>query len=237
MDFILNITASLIAGALLLLVVSLVSQWARWMLTAVLGRILDVDVEYVFANKTAAMADLQRDVKRASELHVFASRGNELQREPFTTIFHERPKDRKVKVRILLPKTKLSKREYDWTAQRERELTEFDPSFGAGLLHTQVETNVNFLAPYVTSNTVELRRFNSPHIGRVILTDRCVYYTPYRSDSHGRDSRVYKYRRGGDTYANFMRLFEQLWAADEPHPQSNHETTESHNKAVNPSGG
>ena len=89
MTFVLNILASLIAGALLLLIVSLVSQWARWMLTALLGRILDVDIDYVFANKAAAVGDLKREVTRATELYIFASRGNELQREPFTSVFHQ----------------------------------------------------------------------------------------------------------------------------------------------------
>ena len=112
-------------------------------------------------------------------------------------------------------------REYDWTAQRDLELAEFDKSFGNNLLHTQVETNVNFLAPYVANDSVELRRFNAPHIGRIILTDRCVYYTPYRFNSHGRESRVYKYRRGGDTYDNFMRLFQQLWTEDAPDGTNN----------------
>lgn len=181
MNFVLNIFASLIAGATLLLIVSLVSKWARWMLTGLLGRILDVDIEYVFPNKTDAMADLQREVKRASEICILASRGNEFQREPFTSIFHERPQDRKVRVRILLPKTTLPKREYDWTAQRDRELAEFDQSFGTGLLRTQIETNVDFLTPYVTSKALECRRFNSPHIGRIILTDRCVYYVSVHS--------------------------------------------------------
>ena len=45
MSFIFNILASLIAGVLLLLIISLVSKWARWILTGVLGRILRVDVE------------------------------------------------------------------------------------------------------------------------------------------------------------------------------------------------
>lgn len=216
MKFILNILASLIAGATLLAIISLVSKRWRRMLTSLLGRIVHVDVEFVFADKTEAMADLQREVKRASDICIFASRGNELQREPFTSIFHQRSQDRIVSVRILLPRTTLPNREYDWTAQRDRELAAFDQSFGTGILHTQIETNVVSLTPYIESNALELRRFNSPHIGRIVLTDRCLYYTPYRSDSHGRDSRVYKYRSGGDTYSNFTRLFEQLWDADAP---------------------
>ncbi len=230
MGFILNIIASLIAGALLLGIISIVSKWARWVLTGVLGRILNIDVECVFSNKTDAMADLQREIKRAKTVRILASRGNELQREPFASIFHERPKERKVQVEILLPRTTLLEGEYDWTAQRDCELSEFDPAFGNSLLHKQIEINADFLAPYIASKAAELYRYNSPHIGRIILTDRFAYYTPYHSDWHGSDSRVLKYRRGGDTYGNLERLLKQLREADptadeKAERQSSHDAT------------
>jgi hypothetical protein len=200
---------------LLLILLSMFSRRARWIFTAILGRILDIDVEYVFKNKTDALADLKAEVDRATELLFFASRGNELQREAFASIFQARPHKRKICVRILLPATVLPTNQYDWTAQREHELAQFDSSFVDNLLRKQIETNIAFLMPNVRTGLLELRRYNFPHIGRIVMTDRYVYFTPYRHDSHGRDSRVYKFRRGGEMYDNYKRLFEQLWEVGE----------------------
>jgi hypothetical protein len=77
-------------------------------------------------------------------------------------------------------------------------------------MREQIETNVRFLEQYVAAGQVEVRRFSSPRIGRIVLTERCAYFTPYRKDRHGRDSVVYKFRRG-DMYDSYSRLFEQLW--------------------------
>lgn len=214
MEFALNVLASLTASVLFIVAMGMLSRRARWILTGILGRILDVDIEFVFSNKSDAVTDLQREIRRANKVFVFASRGNELQREAFTSIFHERQKKRNVEVRILLPATTLSANEYDWTAQRDRELGVFDASYGNGLLRSQIQTNVDFLNVYIQSNDAQLRRYNSPHVGRLIITERFVYFTPYLADLHGSESRVYKYRCGGDTYQNFVRLFNQLWEAD-----------------------
>ena len=100
-----------------------------------------------------------------------------------------------MKCRVLLPQTDPAKAGYEWTAQRERELATFDRAFGPDLLREQIETNVRFLEQYVAAGQVEVRRFSSPHIGRIVLTERCAYFTPYRKDRHGRDSVVYKFQR------------------------------------------
>jgi hypothetical protein len=91
------------------------------------------------------------------------------------------------------------------------ELAAFDPAFGKGILRDQIETTTKFLSSYIVSGDVELKFFNYPHIGRILITDRVLYFTPYRQDAHGRDSHVIKYRRGGEMYDFFLRLFNQLW--------------------------
>jgi hypothetical protein len=100
----------------------------------------------------------------------------------------------------------------DWVEQRERELSGFDRAFGRGLLRQQIEANVQFLQPYVAAGHADLRRFNSPHVGRIVLTERCAFFAPYQATSHGRDNPVFKYRRG-PVYDNLQRLFDQLWNA------------------------
>jgi hypothetical protein len=212
--FWISVLASLLAGVLMVIVTASVSSRARWVLTGILGRLLDVDIDAVFTDKRAAEADVRKELARAREIAIFTGRGNELQRDTFDPIFLRRPAATALRVRVLLPRTDGSG-EFDWTHQREVELSEFDHAFARqGLLKDQIETTARFLEGYVNTANVELRRFNYPHIGRIILTDRCAFFTPYRHDSHGRDCAVYKYRRG-DLYENFARLYEQLWMASE----------------------
>lgn len=211
-NFLISVLASLFAGVVLLIVTATVSSRARWVLTGILGRLLEVDIEGVFSDKRAAEADVRKELALAREVAIFTGRGNELQRDTFDPIFLHRPAAKPLRVRVLLPRTD-SPADFDWTQQREEELAKFDHAFKRrGLLKEQIETTARFLDQYITSAKVELRRFSSPHIGRIILTQRCAYFTPYRHDSHGRDCSVYKFRRG-DLYDNFARLYEQLWMA------------------------
>jgi hypothetical protein len=212
-NFLLSILASFIAGIILIWAAALVSQQARWVLTGLLSRLLNVDIDYVFNNKYEAQSDIEKELSRTHDVLILTSRGNELQRRTFATLFHQRPESRQVSIRILLPKTEIAPSDYDWVRQREGELAQFDPAFGKGLLKDQIEGTARFLQQHLSNGTVELRRFNHPHIGRVLITDRFLYYTPYRSDAHGSETEIFKFRRGGGMYDNFRRLFEQLWDA------------------------
>jgi len=211
-QFILGMLASLAAGIILFLVARVSHRW-RKMLVAVSNALAGADVEHVFRDKADAELDLEQRLRDAKDVAIFASRGNELQRGTFSSLFLHRYENRALRVRVLLPSTSLSSDEYDWTAQREHELALFDSAFGSRLLHHQIDTNVAFLRPHVEAGKVELRRFNAPHMGRIVLVDGAAYYTPYRSDAHGRDSKVYKFKSGGEMSKNFQRLFEQLWNA------------------------
>jgi len=212
MAFLLSGLSSLLAGVILLLVMSVMSPRFRWVLTGLLARMLTIDIDFVFPNKVAAQKDIEEELKRAKEVVIFAGRGNELQSETFAPILRGRHDGSKRPVRILLPRTELSHQdEYDWTAQREGELAKFDSAFGSGLLRKQIEITVAFFQSYIADGTVDLRRFCCPHIGRILVTDRFAYFTPYRDDAHPRESCVYKFRRDGNMYDNLSRLFEQLW--------------------------
>jgi len=209
LNFVLGIIASMVAGVVLLGATALVSERARWVLTATLGRLLDIDVDYVFKSQRAAADDVKNEIMRAKEILLLTGRGNELQRETFADLYQAPPGRRQV--RVLLPRTVVPPGEADWTAQREQELANFDTAYGTGILKHQIDTTAMFLEPHVKSGLLEMRRFDSPHLGRIMITDRCAYLTLYRRDAHGRDSCVIKYRRGGDTYEWLRRLFDQLW--------------------------
>jgi hypothetical protein len=210
-NFALSVLASVMGGVILLLVTATLSQKARWVLIGVLGRILDVDIDYVFRDKKNSEGDLRKEIEMARWLCFFAGRGNELQQDTFATVFSKESSDRLGSVRILLPETTTTVGEYNWLNQREQELSIFDPAYGDGLLVTQIESNVTFLKKHIKSQRIQLRRYNLPNIGRIVLTDRCLFYTPYRKDAHGRHSRVYKFRPYCEMYENMLRLFNQIW--------------------------
>jgi hypothetical protein len=209
--FVMTILAELVAIALLTIIGGFFSKKARWVLTAIFGRLLDIDVEHVFRNKSEADADIQEELGRSSGVYLLTGRGNELQRKTFASALSRTPKGGKPGFRILLPVTKPITSGADWTAQREGEIAAVDTAFGNGILSEQIETTVKFLSSYIRTGAVELKRFNYPHIGRILITDRVAYFTPYREDAHGRDSTVIKYRRGGEMYDCLARLFNQLW--------------------------
>jgi hypothetical protein len=211
MNFVTNVIASAVGGAILVFILATFSQKARWILIGVLSRILDVDIDFVFKDMKNSEPDMRNEIDRAGWLCFFAGRGNELQRDTFNSVFAKHPSERLQSVRILLPDTSVPTGHYDWLKQREQELASFDPAYGNGLLFTQIESNVTFLKPHIKNPKIQLCRFNLPNIGRIVLTDRCLFYTPYKKDAHGRHSRVYKFRRDCDMYDNMLRLFDQIW--------------------------
>lgn len=211
MNFLLSIVASIVGGAILLGTASILSKKMRWLLICMFSRILDVDIDYVFPNKEASTENLEKEIVNAKFVYVFAGRGNELQRDTFNNLFIRRVKD--IPTRILLPDTEINEGEYDWLMQREDELSKFDSAFGNKHLHGQVKMNIEFIQGYMKNNKIELRKYNYPNIGRIIITDKCVFFTPYKKDVHGRHSKVYKFRKNGEMYYNLLRFFDQLWNA------------------------
>jgi hypothetical protein len=210
--FLEGVLASLVAGILLIALGSFLSKKARWVLTATLGRLLDIDIEYVFRTQEELSEDLRKELNRASFIYLLTGRGSDLQRETFASVLSHRQKGRLSQFKILLPEPRPKAGETDWTAQRENELAAVDPAFGKGVLRDQIETTVKFLSSYVDSKDVELKFFNYPHVGRILITDRAAYFSPYRQDAHGRDSSIIKYRHGGEMYDFLLRLFNQLWS-------------------------
>jgi hypothetical protein len=210
-NFILSVAASVIAGVLLALVVGLRWERARWILTASVSRLVDIDVDYVFPSPRAAQKDVQEELHKAQFVRLLTGRGNELQRETFAEMLSGQPSRRKKDIRILLPCTEHAPATIDWVQDREDELATFDPAYGGGTLRSQIRATATFLLPL--AHSVQVRRYDFPHIGRIIVTDRCAYFTPYQSGAHGRDSRVVKFRRNGEMYDFLNRTFLKVWAA------------------------
>jgi hypothetical protein len=217
MQFLIEVGAAVVGGLVLLVMAGVLSREARWILTAAVSRWLAIDIDFVFDDRTAVQLDLKREIASASEIAILAGRGNELQREAFSSVFLQGTMPEPRDIRILLPNPRVADGATDWVRQREDEIAAFDPAFGTGLLRAQIETNISFVLQHVKRGSAKLRLYNSPHIGRIVITERCAFVTAYRSGTHGRSNRVYKLRRG-DMHDALRRLFAQLWEAGaEPH--------------------
>lgn len=92
---------------------------------------------------------------------------------------------------------------------------QFDRAFVAGSLKRQIEAIGLFLMPSIRSGRFEVRLYNFPQFGRVILADNCLFLTPYTSGRHGRHSPVLEFGRG-ELYDMFDRLFGAIWQASRP---------------------
>lgn len=212
MAFLLDLLASMIGGCIIIICASLFSTKARWVITALTSRIVGIDIEYVFPNRAAACDDILRELKRATFVNLLTGRGQELQVEPFSILLGERPQEMKTHFRILLPETKSIRGTTDWTAVNEKELAQLDPVYWqGGLLKTQIKSTEKVLSAYQNDGFLEVRHFNCPHIGRVLITNRVAYFTAYNSLSHSRYNPVIKFRRGGKMYDSYARLFNLLW--------------------------
>jgi len=86
-NFLYNVLASIIGGITVLVVAGIVSDKAKWVLTGLLSRIVDADLEYVYKSKKDCEIDLYNDLKETRNLFMIVPRGNELQRDAFIPIF------------------------------------------------------------------------------------------------------------------------------------------------------
>ncbi len=208
-EFVLSIASSLAATGIVIVSAAVVSQRARFAMTALTSGFLGIDTEYVFPNRVAAQEDMEREFLRSSFVNLLTGRGQELQIEPFSKLLGERPTGLRTKFRVLLPQLELSPYVLDWTEVNEKELKNLDPAY-PGLLRSQISATEKVLSAY-QSELVEMRHFNAPHIGRVMLTDRVAYFVAYDSTTHSRSKPVIKIRAGGVMYDCYLRFFQLLW--------------------------
>lgn len=185
----------------------------RRALTVMISEFMGIDVRYVFANGKAAEAAIREALADSATVRIFTGRGNEFQAALYTPILEPRQKAGK-QTRVLLPDPYTAPLKVDWIDQREKELAPIDPALGNGQLRRQIMTSIEHVYPQ-QDRTLQLRLFDLPHIGRIILTDRFAFFTPYTANRHGRDSHVIQYGRG-DTYDAFARFFEMAWESSVP---------------------
>jgi hypothetical protein len=213
-NFFIGLAASLVAAFIVFIAAATLSMTTRRALTAVASAFLGVVVRYVYRNGRAAQTAVQDALGGSRTVRIFAGRGNEFQGSYYLPLFQAEA-ERAKRVRIMLPNVVENPRGTDWISHREGELAKVDEAFGEGLLRQQIRTTFEFLGRHIKTGRVEVRAYDLPHVGRIILTDEAVFLTPYSDTRHGRDSRVIEFGRGA-MYDFFDRMFEMAWLDSRP---------------------
>jgi hypothetical protein len=209
-NFGLSVISSIVATLLLLITATWRSKTTRRVLTSIAATFLRVEIKYASANTKDAELEIKAALDKARHVRIFSSRGNEYQGAMYQSILKGAQRN-KVVVQVLLPDPTQKSQVTDWIDQREREIAAFDKAYGKGTLRRQIESNLQFLQAYVEVGRFEVRKYNHPHIGRIILTDDVLFLQPYKDDLHGRDCPVIEYGHG-DMYEMFSRFFDMIWA-------------------------
>lgn len=213
-NFIVGFLSSLLATIVAAYTLVLLSEKFRWFLTGILGRLAHHDIEFVFPKKEACTDDLDKEFSKSSKIYVLTSRGNELKRDPFKKLINEKPSNRKLDLRIILPK--VSQTGFDFINQREDEIKTFDKAYGNGRLKDDIKTNIDYLMHIFMNDQncgIKLSLANYPHFARIIITDDFLFLQPYNKNRHGEFDPVMKFRRG-ETYKAFARYFDLIWNSE-----------------------
>lgn len=208
-NFVLSIIASVVATLLLLITATWRSKNVRRVLTSIAATFLRVEIKYAFKSTKDAESEVKAALDRARYVRVFSSRGNEFQRTMYQSILQGAQRKKTI-VQVLLPDPTQKPQGTDWIDQREQEIATFDKAYGKGTLRRQIENNLQFLQAHIEAGRFEVRTYNYPHIGRIILTDDVLFLQPYKDYLHGRDCPVIEYGHG-DVYEMFSRFFDMLW--------------------------
>lgn len=205
-----GILSSLLATVIICVIGRFRAARSHWWL---LSQREPLGIGRVYRRQRSAERDVARDLAQARWVKVLAGRGNALTRDAFTPLWSgELPS---ASVRILLPDPDAGPD--SWLRQRERDLRQFDCGFDEGLLAEQVRINTNYLLRVSGQRPgVEVRRYDLPHLWRVVATDRGAYVTFYGRYTHGRNSPCLYARTPGLLYDMALRLFDSAWSGSPP---------------------
>lgn len=204
----LDILSSILASLIIIFFTAIfIKKFGRNFVIFVLNKFLKIEIKNIFKNSHAATDDIYNTLKKANYVDIITGRGLDFHRgKKFKPLFDKKKNYRSI--RILLPRISFKPNETDWTNQRYLELVDCGST---GNLKDQIKHTSEILGPYVKENRIQLKCFNMPHIGRIILTERVAYFTPYKSDQDGSESPVFKYGRDDSMYEFLEHLINLLW--------------------------
>jgi hypothetical protein len=215
-SFIVGVVSSLVASILLLAGGWFSSFRFRRFCTRMLGKLAKVDILAAYPTQRDAAPDVSSALRQATEVSIFAGRGSELTRSTFDEMWNAAG-GRLSKIRILLPDPEVSG-PGTWFAYREQEMAGHDTAYGDSLIAEQVKANLRYVARKASSKpAVEVRVYDFPHLGRLIITDESAFLTTYRSSEHGSASPCLLFSNKGPLYDFCMRIFEKSWLTAKPY--------------------
>lgn len=203
-SFFIGILTSIIGSTIWFIIITLVSKRFRKFLYRVIDLVLHTDVHYVYDDYEQAKRELSSLLSKTKKVFIYTGRGNFLHDQEYNSVFD----NTNVDVRIVLP---VANEKNKWLIQRANEMHVINAGFTAQTLSTDIKNVAVFLEPSILANKIGLRYSDSQHIGKIIILDTCVFFTPYQSNKFGQDTKVYKYGAGTYMYHWLERYFMSLW--------------------------
>ncbi len=201
---------SSISATLFLLIVSYYSKKSRGILIDLFKKIVRIDIDFVYTNSRESQKDIMKDLEKTTKVYLIMGRGGELQRETYARLLQNTQSYTSIK--ILLPQPKTKTNEIDWLEARENEIIKFDTAFDKGILKEHVTTTINYIRKTAKTHTnFIVKLFNSPDLGKIIITDNYLYYYMLNRNTHGRQNKMYRCKVGTETYNSYLRLFEFMF--------------------------
>jgi hypothetical protein len=209
--FVVGVASSLIASVVVLIAGWFLSGAFRRFLIRFVGKMCGSDIEDIYPTQAIANPDVAKELRVARRVCFFGGRGNELTRETFAALWASDNR-RLETVRILLPDPGSSTRD-SWLSRREREMETYDRGYVGSMIETQIRSNIQYLMNKTRDRSdIEIRLYDFPHLGRIVMTDQVAFVTPYTDRAHGSESRCLRLRSSGPLYNFAERIFSEAWS-------------------------
>ena len=209
--FAVGVVSSLVASAVVLIAGWFLSGAFRRLLIRLVSGMCGSDIEDIYRSQAIANPDVAKELRMARSVCFFGGRGNELTRETFAALWTSDNR-RLESVRILLPDPSSSTRD-SWLSRREREMETYDRGYVGRMIETQIRSNIQYLMNKTRNRSdIEVRLYDFPHLGRIVITDRKAFVTPYTDRAHGSESPCLRLRRPGPLYDFAERIFAEAWS-------------------------
>lgn len=159
---------------------------------------------------------IDSELDKASDIRIIAGRGRFFDRTAFVNLAESAEKNRK-SIRILLPCTKSQRDRVDWVAINEQELIKHNLGYSTrNSLREQINNTAKTLLHFEKKGLLYVRRFNTTHLGRFVITENLALIVPYISEKRGDTTAAYCYQSGTEMYNWFARIFEVTWHSSIP---------------------
>lgn len=164
-----------------------------------------------FADRTAAARDLQAEIGRETAfVYLLTGRGSDLDSQMFAGLLENRKANDRREFRILLRLIKVPPGNPDWLEINDRELRQLTPALTLNLLRKQIQTNAELFESR-RMPWVNVKHFNAPQVGRIVLLSRVAYFNPYLPHARGKSAPVCRCSRESALYTVLMRYFDLCW--------------------------